>query len=288
MNHTAPLVGIVVLNFNGKKCLLSCLRSLSALQYPHFFTVVVDNDSQDDSFSSAKQAFPQYIFIKNTENRGFAGGMNVGMKIALEAGAQWVWLFNNDATTEPDTLDTLMATARAHPQIGLLSPLIYGRAGGALWFGKGRVNSLRMRAEHQLPSHEELSKEYYPSAFLTGCALLVRKSLFEAIGGLDEHFFLYYEDVDYSIRAKNVGYEGVVVPGARVFHAEQSEERSEKIYYLVLSGLIFFKKQAHFYQKPYFLLYATIRRLKNVVDLFLGRKNAEVVRRAYDHFYHDR
>lgn len=286
MNSSAPLVAIVVLNFNGKKCLLSCLRSLAALHYPHFFTVVVDNNSKDDSYSLAKEFFPQHIFIKNAENKGFSGGMNIGMKAAFEAGAQWVWLFNNDATTDPSTLDVLIVTATSHPQIGLLSPLIYGRAGGALWFGKGRINTLRMRAEHQLPSNEELEREYYASEFLTGCALLVSKPLFERIGGLDEDFFLYYEDVDYSVRAKSAGYEVVVVPGARVFHAEQSEEQSEKIYHLVLSGLIFFKKQALFYQKLYFLVYGTIRRLKNALDLLLRRPHAKRVYQAYHDFYH--
>ncbi len=286
MNSKEPLVGIVVLNFNGKECLLRCLRSLRELQYQNFFVVVVDNHSRDDSFSLAQQEFPRYTYIQNTENKGFAGGMNIGMREVFRAGAQWAWLFNNDATAEPLTLSTLIAVTHSVPQAGLLSPAIYSKEQGALWFGKGRINTLRMRAEHVAPSEQERVSDFYPSEFLTGCALLVGRSLFEKEGGFDESFFLYYEDVDFSVRAQKKGYATLVVPGARVFHTEQSQENDQKIYYLVLSGLIFFKKQAHSWKSLYFLVYATIRRLKNTLDLLFRRKNAERVHQAYHDFYH--
>lgn len=286
MDLKYPLVGIVVLNFNGKKCLLSCLESLKKLRYPNFFVIIVDNNSTDDSFSLAERAFPRYSFIKNNENRGFSGGMNVGMKAAFDAGAEWAWLFNNDATAEPSALHTLVDVALREPQAGLLSPVIYTKEGGSLWFGKGSINNLRMRTVHLAPSVKETASVSYPSEFLTGCALLVSRTLFDHEGGLDESFFLYYEDADFSLRARKAGYKTLVVSGAKVFHSEQSQENSQKLYYLVLSGLIFFKKHASFLEKLYFFVYGTIRRLKNAIDVILGKKDAKTVRQAYRDFYY--
>lgn len=286
MDLNQPLVGIVVLNFNGENCLLSCLTSLSRLDYGNFFVVVVDNASRDSSLTSVQASFPIYTYIQNAENKGFAGGMNVGMNAAFARGAEWVWLFNNDATTEKSALKTLMAVGEQVPRAGLLSPHISHSTGG-VWFGKGKINTLRMRAEHVPPSKQELGKAFYPSEFLTGCALLVKREVFEHIGDLDDRFFLYYEDVDFSVRVRAANFQVLVVPGARVFHGEQSRENDQKFYYLVYSGLLFFKKHANFWENVYFSVYGTIRRLKNAIDVLLGKEHAHMVRRAYHDFYHD-
>lgn len=282
-----PLVGIVVLNFNGEDGLIPCLHSLHALDYQNFFVVVVDNASQDRSFEQAKERFPQDVFIAHETNRGFAGGMNTGMKLAFERGAEFVWLFNNDALATPQALTVLIAQAQAFPHLGLLSPLILESHTHDPWFAKGKINAFRMRAVHQTPSLEESTRAWYESEFVTGCALLIRRSVFETVGSLDERFFLYYEDADYSVRAREGGFQVGVVPRAKVYHAEQSRVNPEKLYHLVLSGLLFFEKQASFWQKPYFFIYGTIRRIKNIFDRMRGRAGARAVYRAYQEFYHD-
>ncbi len=285
MTSNRPLIGVVVLNFNGKDCLLRCLASLRALEYENFFVVVVDNASKDDSLDRAKEKFSEYTYVSNHENRGFASGMNIGMRLAFEKGAAWVWLFNNDAVADRYSLGYLIAIALTHERAGLLSPLI-SDAAGKIWFGKGQIDSFRMRTVHKSPKKQELESDSYPSEFLTGCALLVRRDVFRVIGDLDEHFFLYYEDADFSLRAREQGFEALVVPKARVMHTEQSQKNQKKIYHLVFSGLLFFRKHARFWQKPYFLLYGTIRRIKNLVDIRRGRGDALIVRRAYHDFYH--
>jgi len=287
MTTTFPLVGIVVLNFNGRDCLPRCLQSLQSLRYPHFFVVVVDNASKDDSFVTAQKQFPQWTYILSHENKGFATGMNVGMRAAFERGADFVWLFNNDAWAEADSLGLLMAVASQNEQVGLLSPYVFDAETKRLWFGKGRIDFLCMRALHEVPSPQEQAAQWHRSKFLTGCALLVKKVVFERVGGLDERFFLYYEDADLSLRTWKQGFQVLVVPQALVWHGEQSKANPQKLYYLVLSGLLFFEKHATFWQKPYFLVYTTLRRLKNVFDGARGKAEAPVVRRAYADFYHD-
>ncbi len=281
-----PLVGIVVLNFNGRDCLLSCLESLRRLRYQNAFVVVVDNASDDNSFFLAQKSFPEYSYIGNSSNKGFAAGMNIGMKVVFERGASFAWLVNNDARADEQALGLLVECALRNDRAGLLSPIIYNPDTGALWFGKGKMSFLRMRTIHVAPKKEELACSSYDSEILTGCALLVRRSVFVTVGSLDERFFLYYEDADFSLRAQKNGFQTLVVPAARVFHTEQSQRNSQKLYYLVLSGLLFFQKHAYSWKKPYFFVYGTIRRIKNAVDIMRRRDGALSVRRAYDDFYH--
>lgn len=288
MNTSLPKVGIIVLNYNGQACLLRCLDSLLRLCYQNFFIVVVDNASEDDSFLSAKEHFPHVLFIANKTNIGFAAGMNMGISAALEKGAQYVWLLNNDAVVESDTLSFLIDAAQECPKAGLLSPYIFNASTGILWFGKGIISFFRMRAVHVLPRKREQALRWHESGFLTGCALLIKKEVFSAIGVLDEVFFLYYEDADFSIRARARGFMTIAVPKSRVFHAEQSEKNIKKLYYLVLSGLLFFEKHANPFFRLYFILYGTMRRLKNAIDVARGKKEALVVRQALNDFYYGR
>lgn len=280
-----PLVGIIVLNYNGKDCLSQCLFSLQNIDYQRFFIVVVDNHSTDGSFDDAQVKFPQCHFLSLSQNKGFAAGMNVGMTYALGKGAEWVWIVNNDARVERQALRALLDVAQVVPQAGLLSPLILNDD-GSRWFAKARVDWLRMRVSHQNPTKEELAQPYYQSECLTGCALLLKRSCIEHVGMLDERFFLYYEDADLSLRAHQEGFSLLVVPSARVFHREQSEKNPRKTYFLVLSGLLFFQKHTFGWRRPYLAIYATMRRVKNNFDILRGRDGAHSVRRAYSDFYH--
>lgn len=283
----SPKVGIIVLNYNGRECLPACLESLDQIEYPNKEIIVVDNNSSDDSFLSAEGAFPHYTFVRNESNEGFAKGMNIGMRRALSCGAEWCWLINYDTEINPRALSRLMNAALEYPEAGLLSPVIYEKENDHFWFAKGKIDFFRMRAVHAQPTKKELVSAAYPSGFLTGCALLIKKELIEAIGFLDEHFFLYYEDADYSLRAKRAGFSCLVVPGARIQHSEESRMRPEKVYFLVYSGLLFFQKHTPFLLRPYFWVYVTIRRVKNLFDLAFRRNPVALeVRRAYEHFFH--
>lgn len=287
MSGRVPLVGIVVLNYNGKDCLSQCLLSLQNIDYQRFFIVVVDNDSTDGSFEVARAKFSDCSFLRLAQNKGFAAGMNAGMTHALEKGADWVWVFNNDARAEEQSLKELIRIAEEAPQSGLLSPWIMNEQGNC-WFAKAKIDWFRMRVRHQAPTQKELQQPFYSSECLTGCALLLSKKLIDQVGMFDERFFLYYEDADLSIRAKGHGYHSLVVPTALVFHSEQSEKNPQKLYYLVLSGLLFFQKHAFGWRRPYLAIYGTMRRIKNYFDIMRGRDNAQSVRRAYSDFYHGR
>lgn len=281
-----PKVCIVVLNFNGRECLLAALQSLSLLQYSNKTIIVIDNHSSDGSYEVAQKAFPGVVYLRNDLNMGFSGGMNVGMKAALGMGALWCWLFNYDATAEPEALSVLIDATQRYPEGGLFSPMVLNSSDGSVWFESGRVCFSRMRIEHRRSRAMDSQEIAFESSFLSGCALMIRRDVIESVGFFDERFFLYYEDADYCFRAGRAGFGRYVVPRARVRHEEKSRTNVEKLYHLVFSGLLYFQKWTPWYWRPYLAVYVRMRRIKNWIDCLWRptQKKSFAVRRAYRDF----
>ena len=284
MNY--PKVFIVILNYNGKEYIKKCLSSVFKINYPNFEVVVVDNDSNDESLELAKASFSKATFIKNSTNLGYAVGNNVGIRFALERMADYVLVLNNDTEVDGGFLEALLEVAERDNQIGLLSPVIFEEKTRRIWFAGGRINWMRMRTVH---SQEARTQEWYESDFITGCSMLVRADVFKKIGLFDEDFFLYWEDADFSFRSKKAGFKNVVVSSSWVYHAEKSEEHKIiKTYWLVLSGLIFFKKNAKLPVKLWLFVYMNLRKIKNWLQIALyGDETAKIVKKAYLDFKKD-
>ncbi len=277
-----PKVFIVILNYNGKDVIKKCLASVFKIDYPNFEVVVVDNNSADGSLELAKTNFSKANFIKNETNLGFSAGNNVGIRFALERMADYVLLLNNDTEVEKDFLAKLIEVGKKNKNFGLLSPVIFDQ-NKKIWFSGGRISWLRMKSFHKTKA---VTKDYYESEFITGCAMLARSEVFKKIGLLDEDYFLYWEDADFSARAGKSGFKNIVVSGSWVYHFEKSEEtQKNKTYWLVVSGLIFFKKNSNFLRKLWGSCFLFLRKMKNRYDLFLKKNElAPTVRRAYKDF----
>ena len=232
-----PLVAIVVLNWNGAEDTLRCIASLARQTHPNFRILVVDNGSTDGSTERLRALGDRITLIESTKNLGYTGGNNLGMARAMADGADYVWLFNNDAIAEPDTLARLVAACEADPGIGLASPLVRDDADPALiHFAGGRFD---LDTPIYEPT-EDLEKarawqEADPGHMaLWGTAMLARRALVEKIGLLDERIFAYWEDIDYSIRGALAGFRNVMVFDAVVFHAAKPtilSPREVKPYY---------------------------------------------------------
>jgi hypothetical protein len=277
-----PKVNIVVLNYNGKDCLRQCLTSLFCLDYPNLEVVVVDNASDDGSLEAARLDFSRVTYIKNEQNLGFSAGNNVGIKYSLEKMADFVLLLNNDTEVEKAFLTKLVNRALSNSNIGIFSPLIFFRETEQAWFSGGRIDWLRMKSLH---NKESLKQDFSDTDFISGCAMLVRKEVFAKIGLLDEDFFLYWEDADFSVRAKRAGFGLLVVADSVIRHFEKSEKnKKNKTYWLVLSGLLFFQKNAKNWLKTWNYVYILLRRLKNWNDV---RKNRTELCLAVQKAYRD-
>jgi GT2 family glycosyltransferase len=228
-------VHIVILNWNGLKDTLECLRSVYRLDYPFFSVIVVDNGSSDNSISTIHQIFPQVILIENSNNLGFTGGTNLGIHRALELGTDYVWLLNNDTVVEPDTLNKLVDASEKDPQIGLATPALYHYdkpnkfqfIGAYSSFSEFNISLVREPSELEI-------KVVQQNLILWGTALLVKKSVIEKIGYLSEKYFAYYEDCDYCLRALRAGYKNLVILDTRVLHkgSQTTSKRSSFQVYL--------------------------------------------------------
>jgi len=191
-------------------------------------------------------------------------------------------VLNNDTIVGKDSLSELVSASRTSGR-AILSPLILTPS-GKTWFSAGKIDFVRMRAIHVEPGVSLLEHAPYETGYLTGCALFIPKDVFGTIGLFDERFFLYYEDADFSHRAKKSGYKTLVVPSSVVVHGEQSIDNPEKVYWLVLSGLRFFGKNTPWYFRPWIRLYIRLRKMKNVTDKKKGKKEAFLVASAYEDF----
>lgn len=278
-------VFIVVLNYNGRKFIKKCLSSVFKLEYPNFEVVVVDNNSTDGSLEIAKNTFSRANFIKNEENLGFSAGNNVGIRFSLERMADYILILNNDAEVEKDFLAKLVGAGENNVGVGILSPVIFSGLTKEVWFSGGKINWLRMRTEHERDIKKE---ECYATGYVTGCAMLIKASVFKSIGLFDENFFLYWEDADFSLRAQRAGFGNRLVSSSWVYHFENSEKNNKnKIYWLVFSGLLFFKKNTPLFLRPGIFFCVLFRKIKNRLDLLSGKADQEIakmVQRAYKDF----
>jgi len=278
-----PKIFIIVLNFNGKSTLAACLSSIYQSDYLNFEVIVVDNNSDDGSLEQAMGAFSRAHFIKNPDNVGFSKGNNIGIRYALEKFADYIFVLNNDTFIEKTTLSLLMGAMNKTPSAGLASPVIFTADNASIWFAGGLIYWRKMKTAHL---HKVVSGTPYTTEYVSGCAMLVRKDVFKKIGLFDERFFLYYEDADFSFRAKQAGFDLIIIPAARIKHLEQSNTVNKlKTYWLVLSGLIFFQTNASFIQKIWIIPYTFLRKIKNLYDvIFSGNEIARDVRKAYRDF----
>lgn len=274
-------VFFVIVNYNGKGFVETCLRSVFASEYTSFEVVVVDNASRDGSMTSIKQLFPKVHCLFHSENKGFSGGSNAGIKFALEHGAEYIFLLNNDAVVQENTLSLLMRYAVGEEK-GIFSPIILSsKQPRRIWFCGGHIDWLRMRAVHLGCSGK--GNKPAIAEYLSGCAILAPKRAFFDVGLLDEEYFLYYEDADWSVRARQAGYSLWVVPQAQVVHAEQSEKRNSlKMYFLVLSGLLFFQKNAFGWWRWWGKAYLFFRVFKNFLDRHLHLGDPYVTNNVYN------
>lgn len=205
-----PRVAIVVPCWNHEQDTLDCLERLAALDYPNYQVVVVDNGSEESSFRALGLAAHGVTLLRLNANRGFSGGINAGIRWALEQNVNYIWLLNNDAIAFPDALSALVARAESDPTIGAVGSLLY--EGDRLICG-ARLN-LWTGCTHHL--EERISDAEID--YLIGASLLVRATVWPGIGLLDEGYFLYWEDADFSFRLRRAGWRLTVTDEAIVRH----------------------------------------------------------------------
>src|SRR5258706_3849031 len=210
----------VILNTNRRDDTLACLASLACNTYAPHSSVVVNAVGADGSFEAIHNAFPETHLLPLTDNRGYAGGNNLGLAWALDQGADWMLILNEDTILADDCLARLVAVGESDPRIGIVGPMVYHfdepsviqSAGGRL----GPSWSALLIANNEPDTGQ--FREPRPVEWISGCAMLIRRRVLEQIGLFDERFFIYWEEIDLCLRARQAGWQLIHAPQAKLWH----------------------------------------------------------------------
>ncbi len=214
-------VGIVVLNWHGRSDTLVCLRSLAAVSYSNCSVILIDNGCHEFSPTELNALLPGAHYLQTESNRGFAGGANLGIQHAIEAGADYVLLLNNDAAVEPEALSEMVRVAEAEPSVGVVGALLLQMDRPGRLEAAGLRVDLRWGRLFEAGFGEDDHGQYdrvTDVAAVSGGAMLLRRALCERLGGFDERYFSYLEDIDLCLRARKIGFGVHLAPLARVHH----------------------------------------------------------------------
>lgn len=206
----------MVLNWNGWQDTIACVESLLSQDYPALSILVVDNQSTNDSVARIEAALPSVDLIIADSNRGFSAGCNIGIVEALKRDTDFVWLLNNDTIAPPDTLSKLVA-ASATSKAGIVGSVLrymHNPAEVQAWGGGSVIRTVGVTKHFIAPTALD------QDSFLTFASVLISSALIAEIGLLDEDFFMYFEDTDYCLRAKDAGWELAVAADTAILHKE--------------------------------------------------------------------
>ena len=227
---TTPLVSAIVVNWNGGAMLQDALTSLFAQTWPALEVILVDNASTDGSVEQAERRFGDTLaVIRSAKNEGFARGNNAGFEAAQ---GEWVFLLNSDAVCDPDVITELMRFAADKPDVGQLAcrvvraeqPNVFDSV-GLLLYPDGVCRS-RGWQEKNLGQYDRAEEVLAPH----GCACALRKAMLDRIGGFDEDFFCYLEDLDLGVRGQLAGWKCWYVPSTRVRHTKSATAGNYSIF----------------------------------------------------------
>ncbi|WP_181776932.1 glycosyltransferase [Amycolatopsis pittospori] len=218
--ETQPVVSVIVVNYRGAADTVTCLRALAEHDYPNLEVICVDNASGGSDVAEIKAAAPGVKLVESPVNTGFAGGCNLG---ARHATGTVLAFLNNDARPAPGWVRTAVAELRAQPTVAAVASKVLDWEGtgtdfvdaGLTWFGMGYKRHAGSPLADVPAAEHEIAKDVL---FATGSAMFVRAGVFAELGGFDERFFMFYEDVDLGWRLNLRGWRVRYLPESLTYH----------------------------------------------------------------------
>lgn len=216
--------------------LLASLSTPSADSAHELELIVVDNDSSDDSVEAVRLEFPNVKLVAQSENRGFAGGVNPGVRVATQP---LVLLLNTDAHTSRASIEAVAQYMADHPEVGIVGPQILTpehRPQSSAWrdpsltwmalraLGLSNLNALNFERYHEKPFDEAAEVDC-----VSGCAMMIRRDLMDELGGFDEDYFMYFEETDFCLRARRLGQRVHHAPVGEFVHEEGGTSKSVRL-----------------------------------------------------------
>ena len=274
----SPKVSIIILNWNGADDTIKCVNSFSQLEYPQYDLVVVDNKSTDDSAKRISATFPAITLIATEQNLGYTGGNNVGIRHAMNNGADYVLIVNNDTELlNPMFLKDAISQIEKAPNIGILGPKVLNPGGivqKTILFTPTLNNAIRESILFKTGSKKEHDYNVKQDVeAVCGVCWLIRKKVVEDVGLLDEDYFMYAEEQDYCFRAKKGGWKIVYHPVESVLHKkgpeDENEERTIRQYIYARRNLVLFLYKHFGFMQALMLSFLFI--MSNILKTVLSR-----------------
>lgn len=275
-----PLVSIVTLNWNTPEVTCEFLSSIKEKNtYKNIEIIVVDNASREDPTQLFKSVLPSAKIIRNQKNLGFSGGNNTGIR---EAAGNYIFIVNNDTEFTPGLLESLLKVFRNNSEAGIVCPKFH------YYFNKGIIeyagykpiniftgrNGMIGSGEIDRGQYDVLNKTHYAH----GGAMLVSRKAIEKVGLLPELFFLYYEELDWSVKFKKNGYDIYFQPEALIYHKESmttGHSSPLKTFYLTRNRILFMRRNMPFPSLGIFFLYFTFFTIPKNSFIFLAKRQTD-------------
>ncbi len=247
-----PRVFAILLNYQNPSDIARCLASLRCGSDRSIHPVIVDNASGGDDVARLEEDSGAAVpVLLSPKNLGYAGGNNIGIRYALERDADFVWVLNPDTEVEPNTLQMLLTTMALRPDAGFAGSInvsgdahapVIQFAGGRIHWEAGAIAESMRRGE---PLAELRTRDPYDVDYVAGNSMLVRRRVFEEMGLLPEHYFLYFEETDFQVSAAKKGWKSVMNPAARNWHYQVSAVDLPAPYYTYyyIRGRVLFAKK---------------------------------------------
>jgi GT2 family glycosyltransferase len=258
--NSEPLVTIVILNWNSLEDTRECLLSLRRLAYSNRRILVVDNGSDGPEAASLADEFHGSVnLIESKTNLGFAGGANLGIRGALNDGADYVLLLNNDTTVDPPFLTALVEAAESRHDGAAFCPKTYFYAHPETIYSTGGTVSVWTATARQIGRGQRDSGQFDRVAtrdYADGVCILIPRRALEAVGLLDEDYFAYWEETDWCTRARSKGLSCYYIPQARIWHKAARVQSPTNQYYFLYrrNALMFVRKRGTLPQRVVALL----------------------------------
>jgi GT2 family glycosyltransferase len=268
-----PLVSIITVNYNQPEVTCELLESLKHITYPSIEIIVVDNASPTKNPDLILEKYPYITLIKSDQNLGFAGGNNLGIRIAK---GKHILLINNDTEVEPGFLEPLINKLEDHPEIGVVSPKIryFFHPDTIQYAGFTPINPITIR-NSGIGFNETDRGQYDTDAqtnYAFGAAMVIPMKVMQEVGLMADIFFLYYEEMDWMQRIKDAGYKIFYVHNSLVFHKDSITTGTMsplKIFYLNRNRVLYMRRNVHGWKAIASVLYQLIIAIPKNLTVFL-------------------
>ena len=234
-------IAVILVNWKKYNLTSKCIDSLNKSNYKNFKIILVDNEYSEKSLIDLRNKHKELIVFKEKNNLGFAGGNNIGIRYALENDYDYIMLLNNDTEVTENFILPLVERIEKDHSLGAVQPLILNFSNKSIiWNAGGKLNKFLGLTSTRLNNNKLNSSIVFNdfTDWISGCGILIKSEIVKKIGLLDEKFFTYYEDVDWSLRMKNLGYDLGFVKESIIYHHGSSSSKNKKTKEGVISSKI--------------------------------------------------